>query len=616
MKIGNTLASVGLLVLAAVWPASAQQNQIPLNFLGDILLEVGPLGLSGGPDDDLRSLNVHSRTPNANVRNASASTTSVVASLPTPHPQHVVKAGGNAKGFQGLTHFQQRYAGTGAYTNTQFSLEPPDQGLCAGNGFVMEVINNALEVFDSRGNTVGGPTALSQFFRLLPEVNRATLTYGQFIADPRCYYDAATRRWFLTELEIDVDPATGLDANNSSVLIAVSKTSNPVGDYYLYSFDTTDGNGSDPLHPQCPCFEDQPLIGADQYGFYVSGNEFSIHGVAFNGSQIYALSKAALESGHKGTVVQIDAGAIPTPPVDLAFGSLWYSVQPASSTQGWNWGNQGGDNDSGTEYFMSALDFGYTPFDNRIAVWALTNTSSLNSNSPNVNLVNTIVGVESYGLVDLFGASQKSGPTPLRDALDEGDPLNELNANDTRMNQVVYANGALWSGVNTNVSVGGQTRQGIAWFVAQPSVHHGQVYAEVVNQGYVSVAGEDVLFPSIGVNQDGQAVMSFTLSGPDYFPSAASSSIQDSAGDVHVIGPGLGPDDGFTGYAAYNGNGIARWGDYSAAVADEWGNIWIAAEYIGQRCTEKQWLADNTCGGTRTTLANWGTFISQVGTGE
>jgi hypothetical protein len=84
MKIRNMLASTALLALAAAGPVSAQQNQIPLNFLGDILLEVGPLGVSGGPDDDLHSLNVHARIPNANVRNASGSTTSVVASLPTP----------------------------------------------------------------------------------------------------------------------------------------------------------------------------------------------------------------------------------------------------------------------------------------------------------------------------------------------------------------------------------------------------------------------------------------------------------------------------------------------------------------------------------------------------
>lgn len=605
MKTWNMLAVV-LLALVAL-PVSAQ-NQLPLNNLGTATLGIGPANTSNGPDDNLFTLNHHARDPKPNQPNnllLAQSKSGSPATLPTPQPQRVVNAGHNVLGFQGLTEYQQATAGTGVYANTQFSLEPPDQGLCVGNGFVMEAVNNALEVFDTRGDVVGGPTALSQFFQLLPEFGQ-TGVFGQFISDPRCYYDAATRRWFVTELEIDTDPTSGAFANHSSTLIAVSKTSNPVGHYYLYSFDTTD-----PLHPLCPCYGDQPLIGADANGFYVSTNEYPISGPGFNGAQIYALSKAMLETGPTGTVVRvvhIDAGAIPTPPTDG--GNLWYSVHPAS-THGWEWSDHGSEDGSGTEYFLSSLQF-VTPFDNRIAVWALTNTASLNSKSPHVNLLHTVIGVESYGIVDSFGASQKPGPTPLRDLLAEGDTLNLLNANDDRMNQVAYVNGNLWSGVNTNVSVGGQTRQGIAWFEVQPSVRDGHVNGQVRNQGYVSVAGEDVLFPSIDVNQNGQAVMSFTLSGPNYYPSAAYSYIDQSAGDVNVIGRGVGPDDGFTGYKAFLGNGIARWGDYSAAAADEWGNIWVAAEYIGQRCTDKQYTADNTCGGTRDHYANWGTFIGQV----
>src|SRR5436190_18697043 len=37
-------------------------------------------------------------------------------------------------GFEGLNHYQQRYSRGGK----QFSLEPPDQGLCVGNGYVLE----------------------------------------------------------------------------------------------------------------------------------------------------------------------------------------------------------------------------------------------------------------------------------------------------------------------------------------------------------------------------------------------------------------------------------------------------------------------------------------------
>jgi hypothetical protein len=45
--------------------------------------------------------------------------------------------------------------------------------------------------------------------------------------------------------------------------------------------------------------------------------------------------------------------------------------------------------------------------------------------------------------------------------------------------------------------------------------------AAVVDQDYVSVAGHNVLFPSIGVTPSGRVVLTMTLSGPSYSPTAA-----------------------------------------------------------------------------------------------
>ena len=46
----------------------------------------------------------------------------------------------------GLTHRDQRLANGG----NQFSLEPPDQGLCAGGGFVVETVNSVIRVRSAR----------------------------------------------------------------------------------------------------------------------------------------------------------------------------------------------------------------------------------------------------------------------------------------------------------------------------------------------------------------------------------------------------------------------------------------------------------------------------------
>ena len=60
---------------------------------------------------------------------------------------------------------------------------------------------------------------------------------------------------------------------------------------------TTNDGTNGVSHPGCPCFGDQPLIGADAKGFYVSTNEFPIFAAGFNGAQVYAMSKAALAAG-------------------------------------------------------------------------------------------------------------------------------------------------------------------------------------------------------------------------------------------------------------------------------------------------------------------------------
>ena len=526
---------------------------------------------------------VHSGAKRASSSNVPSANIPAASGLPIVPPEI------STFGFVGLTHADQRNAGSGAYTNTQFSLEPPDQALCVGNGLVVEAVNNAIAIYDSSGKIVSGPTPLSQFFGLAPEFQRPNGPYGPFLSDPRCRYDADTHTWFVTELEIDVDPRTGAFGRHSSTLVGVSRGSDPTGAYSIMSFDTTDMK-----NPGCPCFGDQPLIGADANGFYVSTNEFPISGPGFNGAQIYALSKAALAFGTLPTVVHFDAGKLATPDV----GGVWYSVQPASAPAG-------GANDpsvGGTEYFLSALDFAnlgnvgqYS--DNRIAVWALTGTQSLAAKTPNVALQATTIGSQTYSQPP--NATQMSpttaGLTPLGTKL--GAPLETLQTNDDRMQQVVFAAGRLWAGLNTAVRVGGTTVAGIATFSIAPNVDAtGLPHASVASGGYLAVRGQNLMYPSIGVSASGTAVAGFSLSGPDYFPSAAY--VRAGTDEVFLANAGTAPEDGFTGYAAYGGNGAARWGDYSAAVADADGSVWFSAE--------------QAIFTPRSTLANWATYVGHV----
>ncbi len=542
---------------------------------------------------------LHDATPTDDDRDQH--TSAVYADAPTTAPDPtsnnpVTSSNPGASGFQGLNHVDTRSQDGG----NAFSLEPPDQGLCVGNGFVVEAVNDVMVVFNQSGARVTPTSSMNSFFGLPVAINRTTGERGPFLSDPKCLYDAGTNRFFLTVLE--EDPAPSVRAHT---LIAVSQTSSPTGSWFLYSIDATDdGLNGTPSNPDCPCFGDQPLIGANADGFFISTNEFPSFVGGFNGAQVYAMSKSGLVSGVAEKVVHINAGTIATPDA----GGIWYSIQPSTTPPG---SPTGKGQDKNTEYFLSALQFGPAPLDNRIAVWSLGNTSALVSGNPSaIKLDHTVIASETYGQPP--DARQKAGPYPLGQFFGEGE--NRLAGNDDRMNQVVYANGNLWSGVNTVIGSGSSATVGIAYFIVSPHLTGHNLTATMTNQGYVTVAGNSTLYPSIGVNPAGQGVMTFTVSGPDYFPSAAYASVSATtgAGAVHISGAGVGPADGFTGYAAEGGNGTERWGDYSAAVAGQDGSIWMAAEYISQSCTLAQWTADPTCGGTRTQLANWSTFITHV----
>ena len=542
------------------------------------------------------------------------------------------------KSFDGLNHRQQRRANGG----NQFSLEPPDQGLCVGNGFTVEVINTVMKIW-LPGGSATGVMDLNSFFHYPPQIDRTAGLVGPIITDPSCIYDAATNHWFLDVLTLEAFPTTGDLTGQNHLDLAVSDGGNPTGGWTIYRVEVQDdGHLGTPNHgchgippfsiipptinPTFPdaCIGDYPHIGADANGVYLTTNEYSLFGNDFHGAQIYAFSKAAL-AAHAATVTvtQFDTHGMDN-------GNSGFTIWPATSPAG-QFSNAAG----GTEYFMSsnaadeAHGNGATPGPRRssqLLVWSLSHTSTLNSTAA-LSLTHNTLTVGLYVVPAL--SEQKVGPTPLLDCLnmkscatnfllgvpDPFAPEHEaaIDSNDTRMQQVVFADGKLWGALDTAVNSSANTRAGIEWFVVNPSGS-----GSIVNRGYLAVSQNNVTYPAIAVTASGKGVMAFTLVGRNFFPSAAFASIDaGGVGPVQLAATGLGPDDGFTTTTAL----VApfpfrpRWGDYGAAAVD--GNtIWIASEYIAQTCNLSTWLATGfSCGGTRTAFGNWGTRVSQVNAG-
>jgi hypothetical protein len=596
------------------------------------------------------------------------------------------KSAGKAKsnpafndGFEGLNHYQQRYSRGG----NQFSVEPPDQGLCVGNGYVLEVVNDVLNIYNESGqsvlpdntatNIVGGfprnvnhAVDLNSFYGYAPAINRTTGIRGPFVTDPSCVYDAATQRFFVVVLTLEVVPTSGAFTTMNHLDIAVSKTSNPTGSWNIYKIDVTnDGTNTGGVNPG-PYLGDYPHIGADANGFYITTNAYpwcdDCHG--FSGAQIYALPKAQLAAGVASVQVQhINTSGLVDVPSEAGSTQPGFTVWPAQSpgTGSFNTAN------GGTEYFLSsnAADeaqrpvsgTGGTNSSTQLIVWTLTNTSSLNTATPALSLSNEVLTVGQYG-VPPKQLQPGSGADPTAD-VPQGFCLNNEttvtiagtgcwrlligaaahaaghevvqrpDSNDTRMQQVMFANGKLWGALDTAVNPdGGPQRAGIGWYIVNPDA------GKLVMTGYLGATGHDFTYPAIGVTPSGRGVMAFTATGDTLNPSAAYAPIDAKVGvgDWNVVtgGQGAAVDDGFSGYKQQRfPNPIrSRWGDYGAAAVD--GNsVWIASEYISGSCNYTDWggpffvggTGDNllgTCGGAahapgqRTALANWSTRISEL----
>jgi hypothetical protein len=534
----------------------------------------------------------------------------------------------------GLNHRDQLLANGG----NQLTLEPPDQALCVGNGYVVEAVNSALRVFNTSGAPSTGVQDLNTFFGYPAAFDLSTGLLGPQVIDPVCHYDPDNNRFVVAITTLDV--TDGNYNGKNTIDVAVSNTGNPTGTWTIYRVPAqNDGTDGTPDH-HCllnddgdpgPCFQDYPHIGGDANGIYITTNEFSLFGPGYNAAQIFAFSKAELATHPASIGVTLVENLF----VDAQQG---FTVWPATSPVG-----QYSPERNGTEYFLSTIADGCPEAyctAKRIGLWALTNTASLNSATPALGLTSRTIESQIY--VDPPAANQKPGSIPLGDCLNDNagsffgddcwfafffDPPptwqpeveSTPDANDTRMQQTWYVNGTLWGSAGTGVVVNGQLKAGIAWFAISPKINGaGKVEGQIKKQGYLALANNNLTYPAIAVGANGKGVIAFSALGDDYYPSAGYALIDatGSVGPIRIAAAGLGPADGFTSYKAFGLGwifGRTRWGDYGAALTDGT-DVWIASEYIAQTCTLAQLMSEpiGSCGGTRTLGANWATRLTKL----
>ena len=150
---------------------------------------------------------------------------------------------------------------------------PPDTHGAAGLTHFVEVTNQHVDVYVKATGLRVKSVSLASFFGF-----SAAPSF-----DPRVVYDRTYNRWIIIA---DSFPISSTDQRQ---LIAVSKTSNPLGAFFIYTgFNVMPAIGTGR-------FWDYPQLGMDQDAIIVTANVFL--GNSFQGARMFAAAKARLYNG-------------------------------------------------------------------------------------------------------------------------------------------------------------------------------------------------------------------------------------------------------------------------------------------------------------------------------
>ncbi len=148
---------------------------------------------------------------------------------------------------------------------------PPDPEGDNGKNYYIHATNGGgtlLRIYDKEGNVVEGPFSMNVLWQELGVSG---------LGDPIIMYDHDADRWVLTEFQAN---------NSNALLMAVSITDDPLGEYYAYRFPT-------------PFFPDYPKYGIWHDAYYVSTNEGGSDFIP-----VYAIDRQMALNGEDPTVVR------------------------------------------------------------------------------------------------------------------------------------------------------------------------------------------------------------------------------------------------------------------------------------------------------------------------
>ncbi len=426
------------------------------------------------------------------------------------------------------------------------SLPPDTMGAVGPNHFV-EIINSSVAIYTKAGTRLSH-VPLTTFFTDVGE--GITPANGTF--DPRVLYDQASGHWFATAMERGT-----VSGKDNDVILAVSDTSDPTGDWDRFRIDVGIATGANAF------FTDYSTLGVDENGVYFGMTMFQDTGndgtTNASFAKIAMTPKASLISGTPslGTVTQVSN-----------ITDMYSSPQPATNF----------DDIAATDpfYFVSSSTTVFGNVNYRKVTWS-GSTPTLSSTS--------VVTTSAYA-------------NPIN-ALASGSTTN-VNVGDDRLQMALVRDGHLWTtrqvGVNSSGTNTSANRTAVEWIDlnvtgASPTLaQSGRIFDNAASDPRF------YYYPSLAVTGQGHMRIGFSGSKSTEFVGAYSSGRLAS----DTVGTTTAPvliKAGEASYTRLDSSGRNRWGDYSYTSVDPNDDmtVWTIQEYAESNGTNV-----------------WGTWISSI----
>lgn len=171
-------------------------------------------------------------------------------------------------------------------------LIPPDTTGAVGIDKVVNILNNNIVIQDKLSGSVLSLASLNSFWS-------STGASGSF--DPRIMYDQYNNRWLIAA-------ASNSQTANSSVLVGISNSADPMGSYTLFRFIVGCAPGSAGCSAQGG-WADFPMLGFNKNWVAIGWNQFTINTLAFTDGRMLVLDYPSLRAGTESATLFTGATA-------------------------------------------------------------------------------------------------------------------------------------------------------------------------------------------------------------------------------------------------------------------------------------------------------------------